>query len=166
MTHLDEAGIDYDVVPGVSAFQAAAAALHSELTLPEVVQTIILTRGEGETKMPAGESLAALAQHRATLCIFLSARLADSVQEQLLTAYPPETPTAILYRVSWPDEQIVLTELRHLAAEMKQHQFTRTTLILVGAAVGGRRNRSRLYDKSHGHLFRTREKGPAPERHT
>src|SRR5438874_8541478 len=81
MTRLDEAGIDYEVVPGVSAFQAAAAVLKTELTLPEVVQTIILTRGEGETKMPAGESLAALAQHGATLCIFLSAKLAESVQE-------------------------------------------------------------------------------------
>jgi precorrin-4 C11-methyltransferase len=168
MTRLDETGIEYDVVPGVSAFQAAAAALRSELTLPEVVQTVILTRGEGETKMPAGESLAALAQHHATLCIFLSARLAESVQKQLLTAYPPETPAAILYRVSWPDEKIVLTELQHLAAEMKQHKFTRTTLILVGAAVGGRRNRSRLYDKTHGHIFRAPargEKDPAPERH-
>ena len=97
-----------------------------------------------------------LARHGATLCIFLSARLSESVQEQLLGAYPPETPTAILYRVSWPDEQIVVTELRHLSAEMKKLQFTRTTLILVGAAVGGRRNRSRLYDKSHAHLFRPR----------
>lgn len=168
MTRLDEAGIDYDLVPGVSAFQAAAAALRSELTLPEVVQTIILTRGEGETKMPGGESLVELAKHRATLCIFLSARLVDSVQEQLLTAYPPETPTAILYRVSWPDEQIVMAELSQLAEEMKKHRFTRTTLILVGAAVGGRRNRSRLYDKTHGHLFRPRtrgDNGPAPERH-
>jgi precorrin-4 C11-methyltransferase len=168
MTRLDEAGIDYDVIPGVSAFQAAAAALHSEFTLPEVVQTVILTRGAGETPMPAGESLAALAAHRATLCIFLSARLAASVQEQLLTAYPPETPTAILYRVSWPDEKIVVTELRRLAEEMKNQQFTRTTLIVVGAAVGGRRNRSRLYDKTHGHIFRPATRGhdgPAPERH-
>lgn len=168
MTRLDEAGIAYDVVPGVSAFQAAAAALKTELTLPEVVQTIILTRGEGETKMPAGESLAALAQHGATLCIFLSARLVDSVQEQLLTHYPPDTPTAILYRVSWPDEQIITTELQHLSAEMKRHAFTRTTLILVGTAVGGRRNRSRLYDKTHGHIFRPPargENGSAAERH-
>jgi precorrin-4 C11-methyltransferase/precorrin-6x reductase len=154
MTQLDEAGIGYEVVPGISSFQAAAAALRAELTLPEVVQTIVLTRGEGETKMPAAEELAGLARHRATLCIFLSARLADSVEQQLLSAYPPETPTAICHRVSWPDEKIVLAELRNLAVTVKEHQFTRTTLILVGEAVGRRRNRSRLYDKTHGHIFR------------
>jgi precorrin-4 C11-methyltransferase len=169
MSRLDEAGIEYEVVPGVSAFQAAAAALKAEFTLPEVVQTIILTRAEGETAMPAGEALDSLARHNATLCIFLSARLVESVQQQLLTAYPPETPAAILYRVSWPDEKIVVTELRHLAAEMKQHGFTRTTLIVIGEAVARRRNRSRLYDKTHGHIFRPRkrdEEGPVAERHS
>ncbi len=156
MTRLDEAGINYDVVPGVSSFQAAAAALRSELTLPEVVQTVILTRAEGQTKMPAGEELEALARHGATLCIFLSARLTEQVQEHLLAAYPPETPVAIASRVSWPDEQIVVTELRHLHEEVRRLKLVRTTLLLVGKAVGGRRNRSRLYDKHHGHLFRAR----------
>ena len=158
MTLLDAAGIEYEVIPGVSSFQAAAAALNAELTLPEVVQTVILTRAEGETPMPEREALADLARHQATLCIFLSARLADQVQEQLLSAYPPDTPTAILYRVSWPDEKIVLTELCHLAEEIRRHQLTRTTLILVGKAIGGRQNRSRLYDRQHGHLFRTRSR--------
>jgi precorrin-4 C11-methyltransferase len=154
MTRLDEAGIGYEVVPGVSSFQAAAAALKAELTLPESVQTVILTRAEGQTPMPAGEALADLARHRATLCLFLSARLAEQVQEQLLTAYPPDTPTAILYRVSWPDEVIIRTEIGRLAEEVRRHQLTRTTLILVGAAVGGRGKRSHLYDPNHGHLFR------------
>jgi precorrin-4 C11-methyltransferase len=158
MTLLDEAGIGYEVIPGVSSFQAAAAALKAELTLPEVVQTVILTRVGGQTPMPAGEELADLARHRATLCIFLSARLVQQVQEQLLTAYPPDTPTAILYRVSWPDEQIVVTQLSRLAEEVRRHNLTRTTLILVGAAIGGRRNRSRLYDPEHGHLFRARSR--------
>jgi precorrin-4 C11-methyltransferase len=165
MTLLDKAGIDYDIIPGISSFQAAAAVLKIELTLPEVVQTVILTRAEGQTPMPEGEALAELARSRATLCIFLSARLVDHVQEQLLTAYPPETPAAILYRVTWPDEQIIVTELRHLAAEVRRHNLTRTTLILVGAAVGGRQNRSRLYDGKHGHLFRARsrdETHPSP----
>jgi precorrin-4 C11-methyltransferase len=156
MTLLDAEGIAYDAVPGISAFQAAAAALKSELTLPEVVQTIILTRGEGRTAMPSGESLAALAAHRASLCIFLSARLSQQVQEQLLTAYPPETPVAILYRVSWPDEKIIRTDLQHLDREMRQHHLTRTTLILVGEAIGGRQNRSRLYHSTHAHIFRER----------
>lgn len=165
MSLLDAAGVRYEVVPGVSSFQAAAAALQAELTLPEVVQTVILTRAEGQTPMPEREALADLARHQATLCIFLSARLAGQVQEQLLTAYPPDTPTAILYRVSWPDEKIVLTELGRLAEEVRQHGLTRTTLILVGKAIAGRQNRSRLYDRSHGHIFRARsreETHPSP----
>jgi precorrin-4 C11-methyltransferase len=161
MTRLDEAGIAYDVIPGVSSFQAAAAALKAELTLPEAVQTVILTRAEGETPMPPGESLAALAQHRATLCLFLSARLVERAREELLTAYPPETPAAILYRVSWPDEQIIVTDLHHLAEEVRRHKLSRTTLIVVGEAVSRRRNRSRLYDKSHGHIFRGRGRDEA-----
>lgn len=156
MALLDEAGIAYEAVPGISAFQAAAAALHSELTIPEVVQTIILTRGEGKTKMPDGESLTALAAHRASLCIFLSARLSKTIQEQLLTAYAPETPVAILYRVSWPDEKIIMTHLQELHSEMRKHNLTRTTLILVGEAIGSRKNRSRLYHTTHAHIFRRR----------
>jgi precorrin-4 C11-methyltransferase len=158
MTLLDEAGISYEIVPGVSSFQAAAAALQAELTLPEVAQTVILTRAEGQTPMPAGEALTDLARHQATLCIFLSGKLAHQVQEQLLTVYPPDTPTAILYRVSWPEEKIIQTELCRLALEVQQHNLTRTTLLLVGKAVGGRQNRSRLYDRNHGHLFRARSR--------
>jgi precorrin-4 C11-methyltransferase len=154
MTRLDEAGIDYEVIPGVSSFQAAAAALKAEFTLPERVQTVILTRAAGETPMPEGESLAALARHRATLCLFLSARLVERVQADLLSAYAADTPVAILYRVSWPDEKIVLTELRHLAEEVRRHKLARTTLIVVGEAVCRRQNRSRLYESSHGHIFR------------
>ena len=155
MTLLDAAGIGYEVIPGVSSFQAAAAALQAELTLPEVVQTVILTRAEGQTPMPEGEALADLARHRATLCIFLSARLAEQVQEQLLTAYPPDTPAAILYRVSWPDEKIVLTELRRLAEEVRRHKLTRTTLILVGR--GDRRTAESLA------ALRSKPRTPFPE---
>jgi precorrin-4 C11-methyltransferase len=158
MARLDEAEITYDIIPGVSAFQAAAAALRSELTIPEETQTIILTRGEGETPMPAGESLTALAAHRASLCIFLSARLSRKVQEQLLTAYPPDTPVGILYRVSWPDEFIVVTELQHLHRTIREHKLTRTTLILVGQAIGARQNRSHLYNTTHAHIFRRRSR--------
>ncbi|WP_089719283.1 precorrin-4 C(11)-methyltransferase, partial [Candidatus Entotheonella palauensis] len=154
MTQLDDANITYDIIPGVSAFQAAAAALRSELTIPEETQTIILTRGEGQTPMPEGESLTALAAHRASLCIFLSARLSRKVQDQLLTAYAPETPVGILYRVSWPDELIVVTELQHLHRTIREHKLTRTTLILVGEAIGARQNRSRLYHTTHAHIFR------------
>jgi precorrin-4 C11-methyltransferase len=153
---LDEAGIDYEVVPGISSYQALAAALGCELTRPEIVQTIILTRGEGQTPMPERESLAALAQHRATLAIFLSARLAEEVQAQLLTAYPPETPVVIGHRVSWPDEKIIVTALSHLAQEIREQRLTRTTLILVGAALKSSGGRSQLYDPGHTHIFRSR----------
>ena len=158
MSRLDDADINYDIIPGVSAFQAAAAALRSELTIPEETQTIILTRGEGQTPMPAGESLTALAAHRASLCIFLSARLSQKVQDQLLTAYAPDTPVGILYRVSWPDELIVVTELQHLHRTIREHKLTRTTLILVGKAIGARQNRSRLYHTTHAHIFRRRSR--------
>ena len=158
MAILENEKVDFEVIPGISAFQATAAALSSELTLPEKVQTIILTRGEGNTPMPAGESLQALAQHQATLCIYLSALLVDQVQEQLLSAYPPDTPVAIAYRVSWPDEQLLVTRLDQLADEMRKHDFKRTTLLVVGAAVGGRHRRSHLYDEKHGHLFRKRSR--------
>ncbi|HEX4148197.1 MAG TPA: precorrin-4 C(11)-methyltransferase, partial [Pirellulales bacterium] len=161
MTLLDAADVPYDVVPGVSSFQAAAAALRTELTLPEAVQTVILTRGAGRTPMPPAESMASLAAHRATLCIFLSALVIDEVQAELLTAYPPETPVAVLYRVSWPDENIITTTLANLSSTMRAARFTRTTLVLVGQAVGGRKNRSQLYDQAHGHLFRASQREAA-----
>jgi precorrin-4 C11-methyltransferase len=164
MALLEKERVEFAVVPGISSFQALAAALKSEFTLPEKVQTIILTRGQGNTPMPEKESLAALAQHQATLCVFLSAKLADEVQAELLTAYSPDTPVAIAHRISWPDEQIIVTRLDRLAEEMRGHNFQRTTLIAVGAAIGGRHLRSHLYDEKHGHLFRKRsdaKKDPA-----
>jgi len=155
---LEKEKIDFEIVPGISSFQALAAVLKSEFTLPEKVQTIILTRGEDNTPMPEKESLAALAQHQATLCIFLSARLAQKVQEQLLSAYAPETPVAIAHRVSWPDQEIIVTRLERLADVMRERDFQRTTLIAVGEAIGGRHRRSQLYDENHGHLFRKRSR--------
>ena len=155
---LEAEEIPYEIVPGISSFQAAAAALQSELTLPEVTQTIILTRGEGRTPMPPREKLADLSRHGATLCIFLSGRLGPQVEADLLIAYPPETVTAVCHRVSWPDERIVVTRLDRLAETLREPGFSRTTLILVGPAIGGRRNRSKLYDASHAHLFRRRRR--------
>ena len=156
MALLEKEHVDFEVVPGVSSFQALAAKLKSEFTLPEKTQTIILTRGEGNTPMPEKEALADLARHQATLCIFLSARLAADVTQQLLTAYPADTPVAIAYRLTWPDEQIIVTRLDQLAEEIARHDFQRTTLIAVGSAIGGRFRRSQLYDDKHGHLFRKR----------
>jgi precorrin-4 C11-methyltransferase len=155
MTEFDERGMAYFIVPGISAFQAAAASLNSEFTIPEVVQTIILTRGAGNTPLPPHEDLAAMAQHRATMCIFLSATIAKRVQEQLLEHYPADTPVAILYRVTWDDEEIYTGQLADLAGLIRQHKLTRTVLIVVGAAIGARKNRSQLYHPDWKHIFRT-----------
>lgn len=155
MTEFDERGMDYFIVPGISAFQAAAASLNSEFTIPEVVQTIILTRGAGNTPLPPHEDLAAMAQHRATMCIFLSATIAKRVQAQLEEHYPPDTPVAILYRVTWDDEEIYTGQLADLASLIREHKLTRTVLIVVGAAIGARKNRSQLYHPDWKHIFRT-----------
>jgi precorrin-4 C11-methyltransferase len=155
MTAFDERSMDYFIVPGISAFQAAAASLNSEFTIPEVVQTIILTRGAGNTPLPPHEDLAAMAQHRATMCIFLSATIAKRVQAQLEAHYPPDTPVAILYRVTWDDEEIYTGQLADLASLIREHKLTRTVLIVVGAAIGARKNRSQLYHPDWKHIFRT-----------
>ena len=154
MAEFDARGWEYHLVPGISAFQAAAARLRSEFTVPEVVQTIILTRGEGATPMPEREKLADLARHRATLCVYLSAALVDDVQRQLLEHYPADTPLAVLYRVTWPDERVFTGTVAELAAIIRSQQLTRTTLIVVSPALAARRGRSHLYDPAKGHGFR------------
>jgi len=154
MTIFDEKGMDYFIVPGISSFQAAAAVLKSEFTIPEVVQSIILTRGEGNTPLPANEKLEEMARHRATMCIFLSATIAKKVQAQLLVHYPPETPVAVLYRVTWKDEKVFTGELKDLAAIIRSNKLTRTALIIVGTAIGARKNRSHLYNPTWRHIFR------------
>jgi precorrin-4 C11-methyltransferase len=155
MTEFDERGMAYFIVPGISAFQAAAASLNSEFTIPEVVQTIILTRGAGNTPLPPHEDLAEMAKHRATMCIFLSATIAKRVQAQLEEHYPADTPVAILYRVTWEDEEIYTGQLADLASLIREHKLTRTVLIVVGAAIGARKNRSQLYHPDWKHIFRT-----------
>ena len=155
MSEFDDRGMAYFIVPGISAFQAAAASLKSEFTIPEVVQTIILTRGAGNTPLPPHEKLEEMARHRATMCIFLSATIARRVQEQLLEHYPADTPVAILYRVSWDDEEIYTGQLADMAALIRTHKLTRTVLIVVGAAIGARKNRSQLYHPDWKHIFRT-----------
>lgn len=158
MSIFDERGMDYFIVPGISSFQAAAAYLKSEFTIPEVVQTIILTRGAGKTPLPEHEKLNEMAKHKATMCIFLSATIARSVQEQLLEHYAPETPVAVLYRVTWKDEQVYTGQLKELAKIIRDHKLTLTTLVVVGAAIGARQNRSHLYNPEWKHTFRTGKK--------
>lgn len=148
------AGIEFEIVPGISAFQAAAASLGVELTVPGLVQTIILTRASGRTGVPAAEELAGLAAHRASLCLYLSAHHARECEQKLLVHYPPETPVAICYRLGWPDERILRVRLDELAATTRRVGLTRTTLYIVSPALTAAPARSRLYHPAHDHLFR------------
>lgn len=154
MNYFDRYGIDYHITPGISSFQAAAAALKSQFTIPEKVQSIILTRGEGRTPMPEREKLHLMARSQSTMCIFLSAAIADEVQKELLTEYPPTTPVAVCYHLTWPDEQIFRGELKNLAEIIHTHHLTLTTMIVVGEAIGNREGLSRLYAHEFKHLFR------------
>ena len=164
MTLFDEKGYDYFIVPGISSFQAAAAYLKSEFTVPEVAQTIILTRGEGNTPMPEHEKIEDMAKLRATMCIFLSAGIAKKVEGQLLQHYPAETPLAVLYRVSWKDEKVWTGKLSELSSIIDENKLSRTVLIIVGEAVGARKNRSWLYGDNWYHIFRKKGKSTVAEK--
>lgn len=154
MAFFDTNGMSYHITPGISSFQAAAAALQSQFTIPEKVQTIILTRGEGRTPMPEKEKLHLLAKSQSTMCIFLSAGVADQVQEELLQHYPPTTPVAACYHLTWKDERIYRGELQNLAKIVKDNNLTLTTMIVVGEAIDNREGLSKLYSSNFHHLFR------------
>ncbi len=152
---LKQEGICFEVVPGVSSFTAAAASLQRELTVPNLVQTVILTRCEGRTSMPEKEKLEDLARHECTLVLFLSAVLAPSAQKKLLAAYASDTPIAIVYKASWPDEKIFQGRLDRLAEIMRREKITMTALILIGKFLTAQGHKSKLYDKSFSHAFRS-----------
>lgn len=155
MALFDAHGMQYHITPGISSFQAAAAALRSQFTIPEKVQTIILTRGEGRTPMPEKEKLHLLARSQSTMCIFLSAAIVEDVQRELLEHYPPATPVAACYKLTWKDERIYRGELKDLARIIRDNNLTLTTMIVVGDAIDNRQGLSRLYDDEFKHLFRT-----------
>lgn len=157
---LAEAEIPFEVIPGISAFQAAAAKLNAELTIPGLVQSIILTRISGRTQVPASEELASLAVHRASLCLYLSARHVEEAQAKLLEHYAADTPVAVCYRVGWPDEQITVVPLSEMAAATRQAELIRTTLYIVSPALDAAAARSRLYSPDHNHLFRPVSRKP------
>lgn len=152
---LAEANIPFEVIPGISAFQAAAAKLKVELTVPGLVQTIILTRISGRTEVPATEELATLAAHQASLCLYLSARHVENSQAKLLEHYPAETPIAICFRIGWPDEKIRVVPLNQMADCTHQEKLIRTTLYIISPALSPATGRSRLYHPEHSHLFRS-----------
>jgi len=154
MDFFDASGFEYEIVPGVSSFQAAAAVLLSQFTVPEKVQTIILTRSSGRTPVPDRERLSELARARATMCIYLSAEWSDEVQSELLRHYTPDTPVAVCYRLTWNDQQVWRGRLDELSALVRQSGKSRTVLLVVGEAIGARVGRSKLYDSSFTHGFR------------
>ena len=154
MDILDEHGIEYEVIPGVSSFVASAAAIKKEFTLPDVSQTVICTRLEGRTPVPEGESLESLASHKASMAIFLSVQMIDSVVERLGRYYEKETPVAVIQKATWPDEKIVQGTLENIAELVKKENITKTAQILVGWFMGDKYSKSKLYDKSFTHEYR------------
>ncbi len=158
---LRAADISIELIPGISAFQAAAAKLQAELTVPELVQTIILTRPTGRASaVPTAEDLASLAAHQASLCLYLAARHVETAQAQLLQHYPPQTPVAICFRIGWEDEQIWVVPLSEMAAVTAREQLVRTTMYIISPALtqvatgAPMLTRSQLYHPQHHHLFR------------
>ncbi len=149
-------GLATEVVPGVSAFSAVAAAVQRELTIPEIGQSVILTRlGGGKTPMPPGEEVREFARHGTTMALFLSAARSGQLQEELTEGgYPAETPCVVAYQCSWPDELIVRCRLDELEATVKAHKLWKHTLVLVGPALSAGGTRSHLYHPGHFHGFR------------
>ena len=163
---LAELGIDFDIVPGVPAFAAAAAALGRELTLPDISQTVILTRtAVRASAMPPGEELATLAQSGATLAIHLSVNNVARVVRELMPFYGADCPAVVAYRVSWPDERIVRATLGTLRERLRGAGITRTALILVDRVLAddSEFSDSRLYDPAHHHVLRPRRSTPATD---
>jgi len=154
MNSLDKMGIDYEVVPGVSSFQAAAAALKTELTAPEIAQTIILSRTSGRTPMPAMQELEHLARIQSTLCLFLSVHKIDAVAAELAGHYGCDCPAAVVFRASWPDEKLVQGSLADIAAKVEEAQINKTAMIIVGPALSRDIPVSKLYHRHFSHGYR------------
>jgi precorrin-4/cobalt-precorrin-4 C11-methyltransferase len=155
MRRYEALGIAYEIVPGVSSFSAAAAAVGRELTLPELSQTIILTRAEGRTPMPDGEKLADLARHRATLVFFLSITLLAKVARELAPFYGEDCPAFVIHRASWPDQVIVRGTLADIFAKVREAKITSQSIIFVGRVLTATDFAdSRLYDPSFSHGYR------------
>ncbi|MGC4012823.1 MAG: precorrin-4 C(11)-methyltransferase [Pseudomonas sp.] len=153
--HLREQGIAYEIVPGVTATSACAAILGCELTLPDISQTLILTRYASRTRMPEGESLAELAQHRATLAIHLGVGQLANIVAELLPHYGADCPIAVIHRASWPDQDQVTGTLGDILPKAEAKGFRRTALILVGKVLGAEGFAdSSLYSAEHAHLYR------------
>lgn len=159
MDALRQKNIPFEVVPGVSSFCGAAAALQAEYTLPGVSQTVIITRAAGRTPVPEKENIRSLAAHRATMAIFLSAGLLEQLEEDLVEGgYPPETPAAIVYKATWPEQRVYRCTVSTLAKTARENQVTKTALITIGHFLGDDYERSKLYDPTFTHEFREASK--------
>ena len=156
MDRLDALDLPYDVTPGVSSFCGAAAALQAEYTLPDVSQSVIITRMAGRTPVPEGERLRSMASHGCTMVLFLSTGLLEDVERELLAggAYTPDTPAAIVYKATWPDEKVFRCTVGTLAKTARDNRITKTALITVGGFLGTDYQRSKLYDPAFTHGFR------------
>ena len=147
--------LDFEIVPGVSSFCAAAAALDAEYTLPNVSQSVIITRMEGRTPVPSKQKIADYAAHKATMVIFLSSGMLEKLQKELIKGgYSEDTPAAIVYKASWPDEKVVRCTVGTIAASAAEHNITKTALITVGDFLGCEYERSELYNPTYTHMFR------------
>jgi len=155
MRLLDEHKIKYSVVPGVSSFCGAAAALNVEYTLPGVSQTVILTRMEGRTPVPQDEEITKLASHKSSMVLFLTSSMIGLLGKKLVKGgYSPETPAAIVYKATWPDEKVIKTTIKDLGKEAKANNISKTSLILIGDFLSGNGEKSKLYDGSFTHEYR------------
>ena len=145
--------IEYEIIPGVSSLFGTASVLEAELTLPEISQSVIITRPEGRTPKPAGESLASFSKHHATMCIFLGIGMIDKVVDELLEGYEETTP--VVKKATWPDQQIIKGTLADIAGKVKDANITKTAMIVVGDVLDpGDFNASKLYDKNFKHEYR------------
>ncbi|MDD7511773.1 MAG: precorrin-4 C(11)-methyltransferase [Peptostreptococcaceae bacterium] len=155
MDILDEKNMKYDSVPGVSSFIGAAAALNAEFTLPDVSQTVILTRMAGRTPVPEKEDIEKLAAHQATMVIFLTSTMLEELSKRLIEGgYDPKSPAAIVYKATWPDQKVIRTTVDNIAEAAKEEGINKMALIMVGGFLGSKYERSKLYDPSFTHLFR------------
>jgi precorrin-4/cobalt-precorrin-4 C11-methyltransferase len=163
MRRIEELGIEVEIIPGVSSFSAAAAALGKELTLPELSQTVILTRAEGRTPMPDTEKLEDLARHQSTLCLFLSVTLLRDVTARLIPSYGADCPVAVVHKASCPDQKIVIGTLADIRDKVKAEGIFSQSMVIVGRVLTAKDfANSRLYDPTFTHRFRRGEK-PAPD---
>jgi len=151
---LNKEKIETEVIPGISAFQVTASMHKTELTIPGVTQTIILSRAGGRTGMPEKESLRYLAKHKSSLCLYLSARHIKQVQKELLEYYPAETKVIVGYRVSWDDGWTKIIDLKDMENFSTKENLIRTTIYIISPAIGDHKKFSNLYDPSYSHLFR------------